>query len=38
VSLLNDPRETMGARPAYLGYSINDTTLEHLEEAAPGHP
>jgi spermidine/putrescine-binding protein len=34
VSLLNDPRETMGAALYYLGYSINDTTLEHLEEAA----
>jgi spermidine/putrescine-binding protein len=34
VSLLNDPRETMGAALEYLGYSLNDTTLEHLEEAA----
>ena len=34
VSLLNDPRETMGAALEYLGYSINDTTIEHLEEAA----
>ncbi len=33
VSLLNDPRETMGAALSYLGYSINDTTLEHLQEA-----
>jgi spermidine/putrescine transport system substrate-binding protein len=34
VSLLNDPRETMGAALYYLGYSINDTSLEHLQEAA----
>jgi spermidine/putrescine-binding protein len=34
VSLLNYPRETMGAALYYLGYSINDTSLEHLEEAA----
>jgi spermidine/putrescine-binding protein len=34
VSLLNDPRETMGAALEYLGYSLNDTTLEHLQEAA----
>jgi len=34
VSLLNDPRETMGAALEYLGYSLNDVTLEHLEEAA----
>lgn len=33
VSVLNDPRETMGAALEYLGYSLNDTTLEHLEEA-----
>jgi spermidine/putrescine-binding protein len=34
VSLLNDPRETMGAALEYLGYSLNDTTLGHLQEAA----
>ncbi len=34
VSLLNDPRETMGAALEYLGYSLNDTTAEHLQEAA----
>jgi spermidine/putrescine-binding protein len=34
VSLLNDPRETMGAALYYLGYSINDTDLTHLQEAA----
>jgi spermidine/putrescine-binding protein len=34
VSLLNDPRETMGAALMYLGYSLNDTNLDHLEEAA----
>lgn len=33
VSLLNDPRETMGAALKYLGYSLNDTDLEHLAEA-----
>ncbi len=33
VSLLNDPRETMGAALEYLGYSLNDTTLDHLQEA-----
>ncbi|MEX1126152.1 MAG: extracellular solute-binding protein, partial [Acidimicrobiia bacterium] len=34
VSVLNDPRETMGAALKYLGYSLNDTDLEHLQEAA----
>lgn len=34
VSLLNDPRETMGAALLYLGYSVNDTDPVHLEEAA----
>lgn len=34
VSVLNDPRETMGAALKYLGYSLNDTELEHLQEAA----
>ena len=33
VSLLNDPRETMGAALKYLGYSLNDTDLDHLQEA-----
>ena len=32
--MLNDPRETMGAALKYLGYSFNDTDLEHLQEAA----
>jgi spermidine/putrescine-binding protein len=34
VSVLNDPRETMGAALMYLGYSLNDTDLTHLQEAA----
>jgi spermidine/putrescine-binding protein len=34
VSVLNDPREAMGAVLKYLGYSLNDTDLEHLQEAA----
>jgi len=34
VSLLNDPRETMGAALEYLGYSLNDVEIEHLQEAA----
>jgi spermidine/putrescine-binding protein len=33
VSLLDDPRETMGAALEYLGYSLNDTNLDHLQEA-----
>lgn len=33
VSVLNDPRETMGAALKYLGYSLNDTELDHLAEA-----
>lgn len=33
VSVLNDPRETMGAALMYLGYSLNDTDLDHLAEA-----
>ena len=33
ISLLADPRETMGAALMYLGYSINDTDIAHLEEA-----
>jgi spermidine/putrescine-binding protein len=34
ASVLNDPRETMGAALKYLGYSLNDTDLTHLQEAA----
>jgi spermidine/putrescine-binding protein len=34
VSVLNDPREAMGAALKYLGYSLNDTDLAHLQEAA----
>ena len=34
VSVLNDPRETMGAALKYLGYSLNDTDIAHLDEAA----
>ena len=34
VSVLNDPREAMGAALKYLGYSLNDTEIEHLQEAA----
>ncbi len=34
VSLLNDPRETMGAALKYLGYSLNSTSEEQLQEAA----
>jgi spermidine/putrescine-binding protein len=33
VSVLNDPREAMGAALKYLGYSLNDTDLDHLQEA-----
>jgi spermidine/putrescine-binding protein len=33
VSVLNDPRETMGAALEYLGYSLNDTDISHLDEA-----
>lgn len=33
VSVLNDPRETMGAALEYLGYSLNDADISHLEEA-----
>jgi len=33
VSVLNDPRETMGAALEYLGYSLNDTDIDHLDEA-----
>ena len=33
ISMLDDERETIGAALMYLGYSINDTDPEHLEEA-----
>jgi spermidine/putrescine-binding protein len=33
VSVLNDPREAMGAALKYLGYSLNDTDEAHLAEA-----
>lgn len=33
ISMLDDPRETIGAALMYLGYSINDTDPAHLEEA-----
>ena len=33
LSMLDDERETIGAALMYLGYSINDTDPEHLEEA-----
>jgi spermidine/putrescine-binding protein len=33
LSLLNDPRETMGAALRYLGYSLNTTSEEELDEA-----
>ena len=33
LSLLNDPRETMGAALKYLGYSLNTTSQEELDEA-----
>ncbi len=31
--LLNDPREAMGAALKYLGYSLNSTSLDELQEA-----
>ena len=34
ISLLNDPRETMGAALMYLGYSMNSTNEAELQEAA----
>jgi spermidine/putrescine-binding protein len=34
VTLLDDPRETMGAALAYLGHSINSTEESELQEAA----
>jgi len=33
MSMLNDPRETIGAALKYLGYSINSTSETELEEA-----
>ncbi len=33
ISLLNDPRETLGAALKYLGYSLNSTSEEELQEA-----
>jgi spermidine/putrescine-binding protein len=33
ISLLNDPRETLGAALKYLGYSLNTTDPDQLEEA-----
>lgn len=33
ISMLDDERETIGAALMYLGYSINDTDPNHLEEA-----
>ena len=33
ATLLNDPRETMGAALKYLGYSLNSTSEEELAEA-----
>ena len=33
ISLLNDPRETLGAALKYLGYSLNSTDEGELEEA-----
>jgi spermidine/putrescine-binding protein len=33
ISLLNDPRETMGAALKYLGYSLNTTSQAELDEA-----
>jgi len=33
ITMLNDPRETMGAALKYLGYSLNRTSDDELEEA-----
>lgn len=33
ITLLNDPRETIGAALKYLGYSLNSTSPEELDEA-----
>ena len=34
ITLLNDPRETLGAALVYLGYSVNTTDQDELDEAA----
>jgi spermidine/putrescine-binding protein len=34
ITMLDDPRETIGAALKYLGYSLNSTSEEELEEAA----
>ncbi|HUH06325.1 MAG TPA: spermidine/putrescine ABC transporter substrate-binding protein [Egibacteraceae bacterium] len=34
ISMLDDPRETLGAALVYLGYSINSTSEDELAEAA----
>lgn len=33
ITLLNDPRETIGAALKYLGYSLNSTSQDELDEA-----
>jgi spermidine/putrescine-binding protein len=33
ISLLNDPRETIGAALKFLGYSLNSTSMDELNEA-----
>lgn len=33
ITLLNDPRESLGAALKYLGYSLNTTTASELDEA-----
>ncbi len=33
ITILNDPRETMGAALKYLGYSLNTTSIDELDEA-----
>lgn len=33
VTMLDDPRETIGAALKYNGYSLNDTNPDHLEQA-----
>lgn len=33
ITLLNDPRETLGAALKYLGYSLNTTSADELNEA-----
>lgn len=33
ITILNDPRETMGAALKYLGYSLNTTSQDELDEA-----